>query len=186
MLIDIVIPFGLVFVVFVARWLLKKPLFYDPYGAETKRLKKEKNINFFLDDSINDAVESGKREIKIIADMNEIEKIVDKTKDKEFNIEAITGPKEKFELIKPLANNIKVHRLSNRPVEHFAIIGPNLLVETPHQLKEFAGALGIRHPYASYYSLFTKRFDKEKSASTQPKQATFSDSGPQLTKFGNR
>lgn len=161
MFLEIVIPFAIVVGAYLLRFLLKKPFYYDPYGKETKRLSKKDNENEFIRVSISDAEKLDNREIKIIGDINEIEQIVQKTRGKGFRIDAITGPiadAKMGELIHLSDMNINIHMADNKPMHHFAIIGPHLFLESPHTTDLMSrSSLGIRYPYANYYDLFKKR-----------------------------
>lgn len=165
MLFEIFIPFVIVGGAYAVRLLFKKPLYYDPYGKETKKLSKD-DIDTFIQSSIVDAEQLENKEIKIIGDMDEIKKIIEKTKTKQFKIDAIIGPSAEQnmhdELLTILRNtNIKIRIAAKRPQHHFAIIGPNILVESPHtaSLAENRVSLGIKRPYMDYYELFRGRFN---------------------------
>lgn len=161
-LVILALPFIIVFLYYIMRLYFNKPIYYDPYGKESKKLPNyDKKIQFFAR-MIKDANRLDDKEIKIVADIDEIEKIIDMSSQKGFSIKAITGPMEGREFAPRPINEIQIIKARRRPINHFAIIGPHLIIESPHP-KSFIGgmALGILYPNAGLYREFIRRFDQE-------------------------
>ena len=158
---------------YLIRFLLNKPLYYDPYGKESKKLSKPNDQSSFINDLIRDAQNLNKKEIKIIADVDEIDQSVQKIKDKGFKVKAISGletdsetspetNKELNELKKQSDKGIELRQTKKGPSKHFAIIGPHLLVESPHSITMSGkrSLFGIKFPNYNYYNYFNNQFDE--------------------------
>ena len=166
-LLVVLIPFAIVGLAYLVRFLLHKPFYYDPYGKETKRISKIDDANKFIEDGILDADTIQDKRIRIIGDMDELIQIFEKTKDKQFDMKAITGPKlydekQREKVLALLSNkNVKIYVIDRRPQHHFAIIGPNILVESPHPPWPIENQLsiGIRRPHRDFYESFQRRFN---------------------------
>jgi hypothetical protein len=164
MLIDIIVPLAIVGGTYLIRYLLKKPLFYDLYGKESKKIANRDTETKCINELIEDAQRLGMNEVKIIADIDEVKHMIQKTKDKSFKIKAITSSKTPGELaeMNVLQNGLlEIRQSETRPMKHFAIIGPHLFIESPHSITtEERTAFVIRFPKCNYYTHFINTFDK--------------------------
>lgn len=162
-LIDIIIPLVIVGGTYLIRYLKKMPLFYDLYGKESKKISNHNNVKKYMNELIADASRLEMKEVKIIADADEVKQMIQETKKEGFKIKAITSFKDPIELeeMNLLQNDlIEIRESQTRPMKHFAIIGPHLLVESPHSIaSEEKSAFVIRHPGSKYYNYFINRFD---------------------------
>lgn len=160
-LIDAIIPVVLVLVVYAIRYFLKKPLVYDLYGEKSKKITKHDDEIKYICEYINDAEKNNMKEIKVIADADEVVQIIDCVENKEFKIKAIIGPSNELENSNLRQNNlIEIRRSKSRPEKHFAIIGPHLFVESPHSaFKKERSVLCITYPEYKYFNYFSGVFD---------------------------
>jgi hypothetical protein len=163
MLIDIIVPVGIVAVAYIIRYLLKKPLVYDLYGKESKKMATHDEEMKYLNELIIDAKNLDMKEIKTIADAYEVKQIIQKTKDNGFYIKAIIAPGTSVDLAGmnlQKNNRVEIRESYSRPMKHFTIIGPHLLVESPHSITaKDRDVFGIKYPKCDYYDHFNNIFN---------------------------
>lgn len=179
-LIDVAIPVVLVLAIYAIRYFLqKKPLVYDLYGKKSKKITKHDDEIKCINEYISDAETNDVKEIKVIADADEVNQIINCAKNKDIKIKAIIGPDTGTQLEN--INLIEVKKLETRPEKHFAIIGPHLLIESPHPaFKKDRSVLCITYPAYKYFNYFSNIFDKNWSNvdNTPPKNTSLNVEAP--------
>lgn len=187
-LVEIAVPIGIVTAAYVIRALFGIPFYVDPYGKKSEKLTHEK-MDQFINWALCDAEKLGKKNIKIVSDKDELEKILPLLIRKGFATNAVIGPLNE-ESIQNVSNirNFSIKCLNERPLHHFAIIGPHLLVENPHEENQGGSGLGIHYPDVNYYNIFLNKFQSSNSEANvcSPSAKTLQSSVPDSPSSLNR